>query len=164
MGNWWNRKMGFQLRTNGWQRGVLNQAISSASTVRRSVPKGTILAPLLFLILVNDVGANTKNSSAVSFADARVNMKTCVEGTERLYSAVNSVPVWSWNWTNLLLRKKRKKEKRSPYHEGERKDLRLMSHERWQHSNRCLLKEDGRLGFATIQEKGQKRWNLTQST
>ena len=41
---------------------VVNQAKSNNSTVISSVPQGTVLAPLLFLVLLSDIDTNTAHS------------------------------------------------------------------------------------------------------
>ena len=46
-----------------------NGALSCESSVFSDVPQGTILGPLLFLILVGDIDHNLKYSKAYSFPD-----------------------------------------------------------------------------------------------
>ena len=47
----------------------VNNALSSESKVKSSVPQGTVLAPLLFLILINDIENSATHSDILSFAD-----------------------------------------------------------------------------------------------
>ncbi|KAK8740258.1 hypothetical protein OTU49_003131, partial [Cherax quadricarinatus] len=45
----------FNFLTNRTQRVVVNRAKSEAAIVKSSVPQGTVLAPILFLILISDI-------------------------------------------------------------------------------------------------------------
>ena len=51
------------------QRVTINGVKSQLSKVISSVPQGTVLAPLLFFILISDIDKNTENSFVSSFAD-----------------------------------------------------------------------------------------------
>ena len=55
--------------TNRKQFIAANGALSTQSNVLSGVPQGTILGPILFLILIRDIDHNLKSSKAYSFAD-----------------------------------------------------------------------------------------------
>ena len=78
---------------------VVNQAKSNNSTVISSVPQGTVLAPLLFLVLLSDIDTNTTHSFVSSFADdTKISMKvTSSEDTENLQSDINKIFEWANN-------------------------------------------------------------------
>ena len=85
--------------TNRIQAVVVNQTKSSNSTVISSVPQGTVLAPLLFLILISDINTNTAHSSVSSFADdTKISMNiTSPEDTENLQADINEIFQWANN-------------------------------------------------------------------
>lgn len=59
-------KMGLKLPSNHYNT-VVKQAI--LSTTENSVPQVTVLTPLLFLIILSDVDANTNHTVISYFAD-----------------------------------------------------------------------------------------------
>ena len=54
---------------NRFQRVSVNGFKSQTSKVISSVPQETVLAPLLFLILISDIDKKTRHSNVSSFAD-----------------------------------------------------------------------------------------------
>ena len=71
--------------------------ISHASPVLSGVPQGTVLGPLLFLILMGDINSRISSSSIVSFADdARLyHSISNVDDCSFLQHDLNSVYDWA---------------------------------------------------------------------
>ena len=85
------------------QKVVVNKHSSQWSDVKSGVPQGTILAPLLFLIYISDIGDNIKFSTLASYCDdskVRNKIKDKSDG-ENLQKDINSV----FNWTDKNLMK-----------------------------------------------------------
>nr|XP_053643043.1 uncharacterized protein LOC128696061 [Cherax quadricarinatus] len=53
----------YNFLTNRTQRVVVNRVKSEAATVKSSVPQGTVLAPILFLILISDIDKDVSHRS-----------------------------------------------------------------------------------------------------
>ena len=106
--------------TNRSQVVVVNHTKSSNSTVKSSVPQGTVLAPILFLILISDIDSNTRHSTVSSFADdTKISMRVSTEDdTERLQSDVSEVFQWARD-NNMLFNE----EKFQLIRYGKKKDI-----------------------------------------
>ena len=76
---------------------------SAASPVISGVPQGTVLGPLLFLILISDIDIGVLNAKVVSFADdTRLYSKiSYVEYCDSLQSDLNCV--YDWAKTNNMV-------------------------------------------------------------
>ena len=59
-------------------------AISGDSPVLSGVPQGTVLGPLLFLIMLADINKDISESNLISFAD-----------DTQIYSKINDVTLYS---------------------------------------------------------------------
>ena len=79
------------------QRVIINGCKSKPSKVISSVPQGTVLAPLLFLILISDIDKNTENSFVSSFADdTRIGKEIAsVEDTLLLQEDIEHIFDWA---------------------------------------------------------------------
>ena len=76
---------------------------STASPVINGVPRGTVLGPLLFLILMSDIDSGVLNAKVVSFADdTRLYSNiSYVEDCDSLQSDLNCV--YDWPKTNNMV-------------------------------------------------------------
>jgi len=61
----------YNFLTNRTQRVLVDGAKSIHVEVTSSVPQGTVLAPILFLIMISDINKNVRDSKVSSFADDR---------------------------------------------------------------------------------------------
>ena len=84
------------------QKIVVNKQSSKWSEVKSGVPQGTILAALLFLIYIADIGNEITYSSIASYADDSKLKKTIINKSdgEMLQSDLNKV--YKWTEDNLM--------------------------------------------------------------
>ena len=73
----------------------LQGGISHASPVLSGVPQGTVLGPLLFLILMGDINSGISSSSIVSFADEQDYTMVFQLMTSFLQNDLNSIYDWA---------------------------------------------------------------------
>ena len=90
--------------TNRFQSVAVNGAISEPQPVISGVPQGSVLGPVIFLILIGDIDDDIVNSIAKSFADdTRVTKSvSSTEDTKLLQSDLNNIYQWS-NQNNMVL-------------------------------------------------------------
>ena len=83
-----------------FQRVVLNGQTSSWRPVLASVPQGSIMGPLLFLIYINDLPSELK-SNVKLFADDKslfTVVKDKNESANILNNDLQSISTWAYNW------------------------------------------------------------------
>lgn len=76
---------------------VVNKTKSAEAVVESSVPQGTVLAPLLFLILINDIDKNIEDCDISTFADDTKIAKVIRELQNRvgLQEGINQLCEWT---------------------------------------------------------------------
>ena len=81
------------------QRVVVNGYSSDWSTVSSSVPQGSILGPLLFLLYVNDIGTHLKSQIRLFADDCTIFREIASrEDCEVLQSDVHKLYQWTCKW------------------------------------------------------------------
>ena len=87
----------FQFLTNRTHYIRIPGGISNDSPVLSDVPQGTVLGPLLFLIMISDINKGTTSSKLVSFADdTRVYSDIAKAGDcDNLQYDMNSIYNWA---------------------------------------------------------------------
>ena len=80
------------------QQVSVNTFLSEEAEIISGVPQGTVLGPLLFLIMIQDIDEEVKESILSCFADDTCIMKgiKCLTDTFKLQNDLNSV----YRWTN----------------------------------------------------------------
>ena len=79
------------------QYATYNAMQSSRSAIRCGVPQGSILGPLLFLLLINDLSSVSKSCFSVLFADDTnvfIKVKHLPELCNRSYDELNNIQDW----------------------------------------------------------------------
>ena len=87
-----------------FQRVILNGQFSLWKPIVASVPQGSILGPLLFLIYINDL-PNGLKSNAKLFADETslfTSVKDKNESTSILNNHLLLISIWAYNWKILF--------------------------------------------------------------
>ena len=84
--------------TNRYQSVKIKQHVSSAKQISIGVPQGSILAPLLFLLYVNDLPNISPNCSTILFADDTT-LSLHDESTSCLELNCNEILNKLYNWT-----------------------------------------------------------------
>ena len=79
---------------------TLKGEISDPVHVRSGVPQGTVLGPLIFLLIINDIGEKVISSRIRLFAD------DCL-----LYREANCTPDKDYFQADLVARRERKRER-----------------------------------------------------
>ena len=80
---------------------VIRGTASECREVTGGVPQGTVLAPIMFLIYINDLGEDVSNSSYISmFADdAKIQRRIINENScKELQEDINKIKAWSEKW------------------------------------------------------------------
>ena len=94
----------FQFLTNRTHYVRLPGGLSQNSPVLSGVPQGTVLGPLLFLIMISDINKEITSSKVISFADdTRVYSNiTQADDCDNLQSDLNTIYNWAL-YNNMFL-------------------------------------------------------------
>ena len=97
----------FQFLTNRTHYVRLPGGLSQNSPVLSGVPQGTVLGPLLFLIMISDINKEITSSKVISFADdTRVYSNiTQADDCDNLQSDLNTIYNWALHNNMFLIHK-----------------------------------------------------------
>ena len=82
---------------------VVNKTKSDEVSVESSVPQGTVIAPLLFLILINDIDQDIDDCDVSTFADDTKIAKTIKEDSDRSSLQKGLNKLCEWTTTNNMV-------------------------------------------------------------
>ena len=88
--------------TNRKQSVVVNGSISSPRPVISGVPQGSVIGPLIFLILISDIDHNTLHSLIASFADDTRATKGLANETDAVDLQEDLFHIYQWSVTNNM--------------------------------------------------------------
>jgi hypothetical protein len=94
--------------TNRSQNIAANGEISTNSSVKSGVPQGTVLGPLLFLIMINDMNSVVKECRVASFADDTRLSKVITDKSDCLKLQEDTQGIFGWcESENMMLNSKK---------------------------------------------------------
>ena len=81
--------------SNRQQRVVVDGIITNYVYINRGVPQGTVLRPILFSIMVNDIKPIDKNNELLKFVDDMTLEVPGINGSDTSNMEVNNIVKWS---------------------------------------------------------------------
>ena len=101
LGIWGNGSSTFSRTRNIFVR--LSGGVSNDGPVLSGVPQGTVLGPLLFLVLLSDISNDINHSSVVSFADDTRVYRQISDSNDCDYLQYDLDNVYTWARTNNMV-------------------------------------------------------------